>query len=104
MILNNARLIDGTGRVWESASIQIEEGRIVAVDGSTAQPEPQVAPDTDQLDLAGKTVIPGLINCHVHSCSQADDLVRSFARIGINTYYFSVSFHKWDDVVNAARL
>lgn len=63
MILSNVRLIDGTGRVWEQAAIRIEEDRIAAVTEA-------VAPSTDEevLDLRGKTVIPGLINCHVHLC------------------------------------
>ena len=62
MILNNVRLIDGTGRVWERAAIRIEGKRIVAVEA--------VIPPTDEeiLDLNGKTVMPGLINCHTHLC------------------------------------
>ncbi len=30
MILNNARLIDGTGRVWDHASVRVEGERIAS--------------------------------------------------------------------------
>ena len=63
MILNNARLIDGTGRVWERAAVRIEGDRIAAV---TAGDMPSANEET--LDLGGRTVMPGLINCHTHLC------------------------------------
>lgn len=71
MILTNVRLIDGTGRVWEQAVIQIEGDRIVAVTDGADPSDPPPAEDregTETWDLAGKTVIPGLINCHTHLC------------------------------------
>ena len=63
MILKNARLIDGTGRVWEDAAIYIESDRIAAI-SQTDIP----SADEDTLNLCGRTVIPGLINCHTHLC------------------------------------
>jgi imidazolonepropionase-like amidohydrolase len=63
MILENARLIDGTGRVWERATICIEGERIAAItEGKTP------ASDAKTFDLGLRTVIPGLINCHTHLC------------------------------------
>ena len=63
MILNNVHLIDGTGRVWQRAAIRIEGDRIATVTDAVMPP-----PDEETLDLADKTVIPGLINCHTHLC------------------------------------
>ncbi len=64
MILNNVRLIDGTERVWDRAAIQIEGARIATV---TEAVDPETG-DGEILDLAGKTVIPGMINAHTHLC------------------------------------
>ena len=63
MILDNVRLIDGTGRVWDRAAIHIEGDRIASVT-DTATP----SSGEEVLDLKGKTVMPGLINCHTHLC------------------------------------
>ena len=66
MILNSVRLIDGAGRVWARAAVHITGERIDAVTEPVGPEAGQ--PDAEILDLAGKTVIPGLINCHVHMC------------------------------------
>lgn len=71
MILNNARLIDGTGQVWEKAAVHIEGDRITAItEAVMATPggQSQQGAGGDLLDLTGKTVMPGLINCHTHLC------------------------------------
>ena len=62
--LKNARLIDGTGtRPIDGASLIIERDTIVHA-GALA---PGDAPtDTPVIDIAGKTVIPGLIEAHLH--------------------------------------
>lgn len=64
MILNNARLIDGTGRVWDRAAIQIEGNRIAAV----GEARDAVIAGDEALDLTGKTVMPGMVNAHTHIC------------------------------------
>ena len=63
MILNNVRLIDGTGRVWKHATIHIEGDRIATVTDSVGS-----LVENETLDLRGKTAMPGLINCHTHLC------------------------------------
>jgi imidazolonepropionase-like amidohydrolase len=59
-VLQNARVIDGRGQVIERASIAIRDGRIVAV-GTVAATK-----DAHVVDLAGATIMPGLINAHGH--------------------------------------
>ncbi|HUA69705.1 MAG TPA: hypothetical protein VMA96_01435, partial [Solirubrobacteraceae bacterium] len=68
MLLNNARLIDGTGRPpVERALVRVEHGRIVEVGpaGSIAD---------GAIDLEGRTLMPGLIDAHAHLSS---DVFRS---------------------------
>ncbi|MCQ8193833.1 metal-dependent hydrolase family protein [Streptomyces rugosispiralis] len=63
--LINARLIDGTGTTpVDGATIAIDAfGRIThAGTGPGAMP----APDETVIDLGGRTVAPGFIDCHVH--------------------------------------
>jgi imidazolonepropionase-like amidohydrolase len=62
MILRNARVVDGTGDVHEDAAVQFDpdSGRIEAV----GDPDPE--PDEPSYDLPGKTVMPGLVDAHVH--------------------------------------
>ena len=60
--LTNARVIDGTGRApMERATVVISDGRIQAVGPTVAVP-----PGATRVDLAGKTVMPGLVNAHGH--------------------------------------
>jgi len=59
-----ARLIDGTAAApIENASILVRSGRIVAVGPADRVSIPA---DATRTSLAGKTVIPGLINSHGH--------------------------------------
>ena len=62
--LAGARLIDGTGNEpLANATIIIDGGRIVQA-GPAAQVE--VPATAEMIDIAGKTVLPGLIDAHVH--------------------------------------
>ena len=64
-LLENARVIDGTGAAPVAAAVLIEADTIVAV-GAQAVDRARHASRLQRLDLAGLTLMPGLIDAHVH--------------------------------------
>jgi imidazolonepropionase-like amidohydrolase len=65
-LLRNLRLIDGTGApVREGAALLIEGETMVHAGPLAAGDAPSPA-DTEILDLGGRTVIPGLVEAHIH--------------------------------------
>ena len=83
LILSGARLIYGTGaEPVEGRAVVIENGRISAV-----VPEGRHQADTTVLHLDGLTLLPGLINCHVHFClgGEADPLKVLFEQSSATT-------------------
>jgi imidazolonepropionase-like amidohydrolase len=62
--LVGARVIDGTGTPpIDDAVLLISEGRIAAIGPSASVAIPG---DATRIDMAGKTILPGLINAHGH--------------------------------------
>lgn len=57
----NARLVDGTGQVIEDATINLSGSHIQAITDGDSAPRGDTV-----IDAAGKTVLPGLIDAHVH--------------------------------------
>jgi imidazolonepropionase-like amidohydrolase len=100
-----ARLIDGTGTTpIEQATIVVTNGRIVAV-GPTASVT--VPPNTTMINVAGKTIIPGLINAHGHIDPDIsvnpgpyrDEMVRRvklYAQYGV-TSVMTLGFETYDE-------
>jgi imidazolonepropionase-like amidohydrolase len=71
--LTSARLIDGTGTgPLEGVTVVVEDGRIAGVDASGAP----IPADAAQVDLGGRTLMPGLVDAHVHVT--AFDMPRAF--------------------------
>lgn len=66
LLIQNANLIDGTGAPARKASLLVSGDRIEAV-GSAADDSAAHAPDIQRMDAAGLSVMPGLIDGHVHS-------------------------------------
>src|SRR5581483_6943807 len=68
LILLNGRIHTMDDRNTVASAVAIRNGRFVSV-GNTA---PRRGPGTRVIDLKGRTVIPGLIEAHIHSVSLAN--------------------------------
>jgi imidazolonepropionase-like amidohydrolase len=67
--IHHARLIDGTGAVLDRATVVVRGSKIVATGPSRTVTIPKSA---TRIDGRGYTVMPGLIDCHVHLCLGAE--------------------------------
>ncbi|MEM9034708.1 MAG: amidohydrolase family protein [Actinomycetota bacterium] len=64
VLIRGGRLIDGTGaEPRDGVDVLVEPDRIVAVGAAAAD---AAEPEATVVDAAGKTVLPGLIDAHVH--------------------------------------
>ena len=67
----NIATLDPTNTVVEA--IAARDGRIVALGGDVAG---LIGPDTEVIDLAGRTAIPGIIDSHCHPDAHAISLLK----------------------------
>lgn len=74
--IRNVRVFDGT-EVMASANVVIRDGRIAAV-GSQVE----IPADVPSIDGTGKTLLPGLIDAHVHAWGDAQ---RDMLRFGVTS-------------------
>ena len=86
-----ARIIGGSGdAAVEDGVLVVRDGRIEAVGARDAV---DVPPDAAQIDVGGRTIIPGLINAHGHvnPSPYTEDAVESqlalYARYGVTTVF-----------------
>jgi imidazolonepropionase-like amidohydrolase len=96
--LVGARIFDGRGGVIESGTVVMRDGKIVAVGPAASTTVPA---DAQKVNVAGATILPGLINAHGHLTSAIgmrpdpnghtrENLVRqlgTYARYGITTVF-----------------
>lgn len=70
ILLTNARVLDAeAGRLGPVQGVLVRDGRIADVGGNIGAPA-----DARVIDLGGRTLMPGLIDCHVHVVSESLDL------------------------------
>jgi hypothetical protein len=82
ILFKNARLIDGiSDQPRDGMSIKVDGERITAV-GSGALP---AAPGADVIDLKGQTLLPGLIDTHVHTTLMDKESLPLFLAAGVTT-------------------
>jgi len=72
-----ARLIIGDGQVIENGTLLVEQDRLVAVGASDAVEVPAGAA---RVDLSGRTVMPAIIDTHVHLRETRDERVEDLQR------------------------
>jgi len=97
LAFTGARVIDGTDRApIDNATILVRGGKIVAVGAASAVTVPAGA---QRVPLAGKTVIPGLVNAHGHvgntvgleggkySAENVQNDLRTYAAYGVTTVF-----------------
>lgn len=66
-VLWGARLASGAGAAVDGpAAVRLEDGRIAAIEPASGDPPPDV------LDVRGFTILPGLIDAHVHLVSDTE--------------------------------
>jgi N-acyl-D-amino-acid deacylase len=80
LVINNARVVDGSGNPWFRADVGIKGGRIARV-GRVAASE-----GTRAIDARGKILAPGFIDVHAH----VEDIyeqpaAENFVRMGVTT-------------------
>src|SRR5215212_5138266 len=66
LLLTNARVLDGLGGVIERANVRVDGERVVEV-----SPDAGTSPDPglETMDLSGRTLMPALVDAHVHLSS-----------------------------------
>ena len=86
-----ARIIDGTGDApVDDGVLVVRNGRIAAVGARDAV---DIPPDAEQIDVTGRTIMPGLINAHGHvnPSSYTEESVEGqlslYARYGVTTVF-----------------
>ena len=82
VVFEGARVIVGDGGVIEDAVFVVEDGRFAAVG---AAGEVEAPAGATHMDLAGKTVMPAIVNAHIHLASDREtrtDQLQHYAYYG----------------------
>jgi imidazolonepropionase-like amidohydrolase len=91
VVIHAGRLIDGVSKAPRSqVSILIHDDRITAVQPGFVSPA-----GAEVIDLSNATVLPGLIDCHVHLTGQFDGgnpVAEAVTETGFDSAYASVAY------------
>src|SRR5438093_10595507 len=75
LAIRDARVLDGRGQAREQATLLIQDDHIEAIGDDRQVKVPR---GTREIHARGMTVLPGLIDCHVHLCLGGDaDVLRT---------------------------
>ncbi|HVC67389.1 MAG TPA: amidohydrolase family protein [Acidimicrobiales bacterium] len=69
LVLTGARVVVGDGTALEATTVVLDGERIASVGPDTEGTGPAGGPRADDrvVELAGRTVMPGMVNCHFHA-------------------------------------
>jgi len=67
LILHNGKIVTVDGQFTIQQAVAIRSGRIVAVGPDNLVLPAERGPKTEMIDLRGRTVLPGLVDAHVHA-------------------------------------
>lgn len=89
--ITGATVIDGTGKPpVPNAAVVIKDGRIVSVE---PEGSPAAGDDVVHIDARGRTVLPGLMDCHVHITGDGNPDILRQLRKTIPRVAFEASVH-----------
>jgi predicted amidohydrolase YtcJ len=71
--MDDDRLNTNLGTIAEAMAVR--DGKVLAL-GSNAEIQALAGPNTDRIDLKGRTIVPGIIDTHSHMFEYADDRSR----------------------------
>lgn len=71
LILHNGNILTVDSKFSKAQAIAVKGGRIVAIGGNTSVLSQERGAATHVIDLKGRTVLPGLIDAHVHALGAA---------------------------------
>ena len=83
IVFENGRVIVGDGKVIENASVVVDGSRITMVGPGNIK----AAPGATRVSLAGKTLMPAIVDTHVHTSTTAPELetdLRRRAHFGVS--------------------
>ncbi|KAJ5932234.1 Amidohydrolase 1 [Penicillium verrucosum] len=67
LVFVNATIVDPTeGKLIQNATVRISEGKIIQIVTASSPTVTGDLPEENVIDLSGKYLCPGLIDCHVH--------------------------------------
>ena len=109
-VFEGARVLVGDGNVIENAILVVDNDRLVAIGGAGSVEVPAGAA---RVDLSGRTVMPAIIDTHVHLRETRDELVEDLQRkayygvgvvLSLGRGSSDMAFQMRDEVIpNAAR-
>ena len=113
MALVGARIVtmrhDAIDEVIADGVVLVEGNRIVAVGPRTGAGAPVVPADAKVIDVAGKTIIPGLVDVHWHGAQGSDKLIPQQSWVNLASLAYGVTTlhdpsNDTDEIFAAAEL